>query len=742
MKNTVQTGAEEKTAVPEKRSKIKSWVSALKHSWRSALQIDSSQVTAARAIPGAIAFAIPLALGVATGHVVGGVSMAGGAATIATVGLTYTYRARMRTMLLACLAIAFSAFVGSITGHIAWLSILVAGVWGVGAGLLVALGQPAMIVGLQAALALIILSHFELDPLHALIQASLMLAGALLATVLALIPIPSQQTAPERAALSAVYQRLADYALSGADEQSGQRIRDALLKANTVLSDSDAQSQQEKIFLELLEEAERIRLTLIVLRRLRESLKEGATGQSDIVDALDSLLQATADQLRDIANDLKITPQFIRRHRIKPLQQMKQALLALRQQEPAPSYQETLQQVLTYANTLRDQLHTARKLAKSWRYQQYHLSVQVYVPRLPHLRVHDTWSILRANLSLHSTIFRHAIRLGVALALATALYHIFPQLFPRGYWIPLTALLVLRPDFTTTFSRGVARLLGTILGAVLTTVLLAVLAPNNELLVILDIIMAYLAFSVLFVNYALFSVFVTAEVVFLLTFVDPQPLSTVADRALNTVVGGILALLIYLLWPSWESSQVPDNLANRIEAVRHYLAAVLEMYANPAAYDEHKLFKLRRKMRLARSNADASIQHSLHEPAPHRFDPDLAQGLFAAADKIAQSGLTLEAYLIDNPAHHALPEISPFAREVDQALELLTNALRNQQSISTFPDLHKALDALKHAEKSAPNKPYEERADLRFVLTEAKNIVNNISTMRQLLSNSQLSPSN
>src|SRR5437588_8479369 len=79
-----------------------SWLSAIKHSWRTALRIDRSQITAIPAIRSTIGFVLPLALGVATGHVIEGVSMAGGAASIGAVGLTYTYHARTRAMLLVC----------------------------------------------------------------------------------------------------------------------------------------------------------------------------------------------------------------------------------------------------------------------------------------------------------------------------------------------------------------------------------------------------------------------------------------------------------------------------------------------------------------------------------------------------------------------------------------------------------------------------------------------------------------
>ena len=85
--------------------------------------------------------------------------------------------------------------------------------------------------------------------------------------------------------------------------------------------------------------------------------------------------------------------------------------------------------------------------------------------RLPPVR--DAVNTLRANLSFESAAFRHGVRLAVTLASTTALYHAFS--LPRGYWVTLTALIVLKPDFQETFARGVGRVAGTVLGATLAT---------------------------------------------------------------------------------------------------------------------------------------------------------------------------------------------------------------------------------------------------------------------------------
>jgi uncharacterized membrane protein YccC len=713
-----------------KRSKSVSWFSALKHSWRAALRIDRSQITAVPALRSVIGFVLPLALGVATGHVVEGVSIAGGAISLGSVGLTYAYRARMRTMLLACAAVALSAFVGSITSRIDWLAILVVGIWGIGAGLLVAVSQSAMVIGLQAVVALIILSHFALDPVQAVLQAALMFIGALLQAVLLIVPSPWQRTTPERTALATVYQKLADYAVNLANEESSRQTRTALLKAHSTLSESNLRSPQGRMFFGLLGEADRIRLNLLILIRLRRNLIEEKVASTSGVEYLDQVIQFSADALRKVANELEPTSPFVRL--TKPHQDLKKSLTALRRQAPRP-HEETMQQMLAYCDTLRDQLHLVKKLAKSSKYQQQRSPVHIDVPPQGHLRVHNAWAILRANLTPRSATLRHAIRLGFTLALATALYRLLPLPIQRGYWIPLTALLVLKPDFVATFTRGAARLLGTMLGAVLTTLLVSLLAPTNALLVILDAIMAYLAFSVLFVNYAIFSMFLTMETVFLLTFVTPQPLMTAADRAIDTAVGGVLALLIYALWPTWELSQVPSNIAKRLEAIRRYVVAILEAYAHPGTYDALTIHNLRMEVRLARSNAEASVARSLQEPEPHRVDLDLAQGLLRAADAIAQSILTLEANLLDNPSRHALPELIPLIRNVDESLRLLVTAVREGQPIKALPNLQEELHSLKPTGKLDTSTPDETRADLRLVKAEVKRIIRSIHVMNQLL---------
>ncbi len=680
------------------------WVAA----WQGSLHFDRSKVTAGAALRSAFGFGLPLVVGDATGHLLVGVALAAGASLAGGIGLTYTYRVRARTLLLACAANALAAFVGSLTGDNPWLSVLLAGLWGLGAGLLVAIDLPAMVIGLQACLTLIILSHFALPPAQAATEAALILAGALWQTLLALIPLPWRFAAPERAALAAVYRRLADYADHPTDSQSRAQLRDALVQAQQTIGDAPARGQGDRTLQELLAEAEAIRLNVLVLARL------GPAGPSGVAAPVGArLVSAVAGALREIAVALPATP---------PLHARARHAITL-PSLPAGNAASGSGELTIYYAALRAHVYAAQQLVRTS--GTPHFAVRLPLPRQTYLRIHDVGTTLRANLTLHSSACRHALRLGAALALTTALYRLVPLPLGRGYWLPLTALLVLRPDFNATFTRGVARMLGTLVGVVLTTALVVVLAPAPALLVAANIVAAYCAFALLFANYALFTVFITVEVVFLLSFVTPQPLTLVGYRAVDTIIGGVLALALYRLWPTWERDQVPNALADRLDAVRRYADAVLAAHMQPGTYDGLAVQRLRMRARLARSNAVESVARAAQEPAPHQADADLAGGILAAADTIMQSLLALEARLLDDPARHALPDLRAFHRAVDDALCRLGAATRAQQPPPTLPDLAAALADLPATANAL--------SDLPLVRAEADHIAHALTTIAQLL---------
>ncbi|MGC2398369.1 MAG: FUSC family protein [Acidobacteriaceae bacterium] len=139
----------------------------------------------------------------------------------------------------------------------------------------------------------------------------------------------------------------------------------------------------------------------------------------------------------------------------------------------------------------------------------------------------------------------YAVRLAVTLGISTEIYRHFG--FANGYWIPMTALLVLRPGLTDTVSRAIARTLGTVTGALVASFSLAHLSPAPPTLAFLTILFAWLSYSLNSVNYGLFTVCLTAYLVCLLALNSLPGKEVAYHRAVSTIIGGTLALTVRLI---------------------------------------------------------------------------------------------------------------------------------------------------------------------------------------------------
>jgi uncharacterized membrane protein YccC len=233
------------------------------------------------------------------------------------------------------------------------------------------------------------------------------------------------------------------------------------------------------------------------------------------------------------------------------------------------------------------------------------------------------------------------------LALSTLLYRAAG--LPHGYWVSLTVLVVLRPGFTETFARGLARIAGTVLGAGLATALVATIRPSQAVLTVLVLLVAWVAYAILLVNYALFVTAVTALIALLTAFFGLPELAAARDRVADTLLGGALALGAYVAWPTWEAPQLPERLAEFVELQGRYAAAVVRAYADSNAGGD--LRAIQAKARLARSNAEASVDRWLAEPAFRRSgDPRTTLGVLAAMQRFSGAAMTLHAH----PDHRRL----------------------------------------------------------------------------------------
>ena len=272
---------------------------------------------------------------------------------------------------------------------------------------------------------------------------------------------------------------------------------------------------------------------------------------------------------------------------------------------------------------------------------------------------------IRNNLTFRSASFQHALRLGVATGLGGLLASVFH--LTRGYWIPMTVVLVLKPNFGGTLQRSVQRTTGTVCGALLAAGLLFFLKDS----ILLFPILAGLSFATFTLrnrNYGLFALALTPMVMVMLDVAHPITTADSLFRILYTVIGSIVALASgYLLFPTWESRRLPFHIAG---ALRSEVAFIRALRDGIQHKEERPISEFRRDAALAVSNAATAGQRLLGEPPNRRGDVEAALAAIYYTRRILH-GL---AAVSDYPTRVMIPVES---QEASMIVEALAKALQD-----------------------------------------------------------------
>jgi uncharacterized membrane protein YccC len=247
----------------------------------------------------------------------------------------------------------------------------------------------------------------------------------------------------------------------------------------------------------------------------------------------------------------------------------------------------------------------------------------------------------------------------------------------------LTVFIVLKPDYTSTVSRGPQRALGTALGAMLGGAAAYLGHAHLGGLIAAAGIFIAAAYVVFGATYVLFSVFLTAFVVALLALLGLPAIPTAEARILETVLGAALALAGYVAWPTWAASTAHENLARLIEAHRDYVKALLAELANPATADAGVLRGLQAAARQGRSDAEAAAARLADEPHRGPMTPEFARLMNAGVARLAHAELALHA-LILSPERPVIAT-GDLSAALSSALARLASALRTMRPPEAIP---------------------------------------------------------
>lgn len=300
----------------------------------------------------------------------------------------------------------------------------------------------------------------------------------------------------------------------------------------------------------------------------------------------------------------------------------------------------------------------------------------------------DVWIRLRTQLTPTSLLFRHALRLPLALSIGYGMVHLIHP--SQGYWIILTTLFVCQPNYGATRRKLGQRIIGTAIGLTVAWALFD-LFPNP----LIQSCFAIAAGVVFFINRTTRYTLATAAITLMVLFCFNQVgdgYGLFLPRLFDTLLGSLIAgLAVFLFLPDWQGRRLNKVLANTLTCNSIYLRQIMQQYA--AGKSDDLAYRLARRNA---HNADAALSttlaNMLMEPGHFRKEADVGFRFLVLSH-------TLLSYLSGLGAHRET-QLPPDVREhlIDGAgvrlaasIDEIAQGLASKQPIAIQSDEEEAL---------------------------------------------------
>ncbi|MGB8634943.1 MAG: FUSC family protein [Rhodanobacteraceae bacterium] len=631
------------------------------------LTVQERQAPWTVALRNTVGVVLPLAVGVSSGHIQAGLGMTVGALTVMFSDQPGSYAARFRRLLLASGAGALAALVGFSLGGNTALILPLVGIWTFAAGLMVALGAPATRVGLTSIIVLLITAS-RAAPASA-VQASLLIfAGGLLQTMLAVLLWPVDRDRPQRLMLAEALRSLADTARElpegdtpPPESSTMNELQSALLGQSTL------RNPARERFCLLVHEYDQIRLALVTLSEQLSKLSEGTAQKVrnwmlQVAQALENAADAIA--WPDKASSSGATSE-----------RMDFGLESLQQTFDQGPQEPGMRPLLDSALSLARHVRVVGRNCRLGRGPEVRSTSQTAGALLRVPRAGRPLDTLRANLRWHAIAFRHALRCAVAVMAGLAIARFYA--LEHGYWIAMTAAIVLKPDFGATISYGILRMLGTLVGLLVMSLLLDTVLISTGLRVAAMAVLCFAFREMAPRHYGIGVAALSGMLVLMLALAGEPAMQLVVARATGTAGGCLLGLAAYLAWPSWERGRVRPSLAGMLSSWSGYLYSLRD--DDEAAHGE-----MRRAARTARSNAQASLDRLREEPRTGEGLLRNGEEFFVAGNRLARAVISLDALLLEHPETRGRASLQDLLQALAEHAQIL-GARMNGQPIANSP---------------------------------------------------------
>ncbi|WP_045495439.1 YccS family putative transporter [Vibrio hyugaensis] len=336
--------------------------------------------------------------------------------------------------------------------------------------------------------------------------------------------------------------------------------------------------------------------------------------RSDVLFRFKYLLESQAQACRDIAHAIRLGNEYTHTD---------QSILALAELQNALGYLEDQQQshwkrLLAQLTYLFNNLATVEKqLSNINNPDAEHLEEDVLDDTNPHT-FKAMWQRIAANLHKDSMLFRHALRMSIALTAGYGIIQAFD--IDRGYWILLTTLFVCQPNYSATRQKLTARVVGTLAGLLIGVPLLTFF-PSQESQLVFIVVSGVMFFAFRINNYGYATGFITLLVLFLFNQLG-EGYAVVLPRLADTLIGCVLAVgAVLVILPDWQSKRLHKVMSDAIDANKQYLGQIIGQY-RIGKKDNLSYRIARRQAHNNDANLSSAISTMLAEPGKYRTAVD------------------------------------------------------------------------------------------------------------------------
>ena len=215
----------------------------------------------------------------------------------------------------------------------------------------------------------------------------------------------------------------------------------------------------------------------------------------------------------------------------------------------------------------------------------------------------------------------HGLRMAVGLGVAEVLTMLLP--FEHSFWLPLTVVFTLKPDWSFTLVRGLSRTIGNLAAVIVLPVLFMVVGATDSLLAVALLVLTMIMYREFFGNYTMASFGLAGSVLLLDTAIDPDT-NLFLVRILAATLGALLSLAVALAIPNWSSTAAPKQAAEFVAALTTLQSNMRKRFDDAASVSDDILDENISAARRALTRLEATVNGAVLEPRLGRQATNLA----------------------------------------------------------------------------------------------------------------------